>query len=107
MRVLLMLLAMLALALLAIGCVQDQFQNQATNVNNSIKTIALNCTVCYVDLEGGFYGLECGGKYLPINLPDEYKQDGLRVSVVAKPANVTTIYMWGVPVEILEIQELS
>jgi len=67
----------------------------------------LDCTVRYVDLEGGFYGLVCGDeKYYPINLPEEYKQDGLRVVAVVKPVNVVTAVMWGTPVEVLAIHKI-
>ena len=65
-------------------------------------------TVRYIRIEGGFYGIigDDGGKYLPLNLPKEFKVDGLRVRFTAKVRNVATIYMWGVPVEILSIERL-
>ena len=65
-------------------------------------------TVRYIRLEGGFYGIigDDGGKYLPLNMPKEFKVDGLRVRFTAKVRNVATIYMWGIPVEILSIERL-
>ena len=100
----------LMLAALLLGCTdihntnETQTGNEAENENESIM---LNCTVKYVDLEGGFYGLICGDeKYYPINLPEEYRQDGLRVSVVARITNATTFAMWGTPVEVLEIRKV-
>ena len=70
------------------------------------EIISTNGTIKYVSLEGGFYGIESdkGEKYLPLNLPEEFKKDGLRVWFKAKPKRVTGIYMWGKPVEILEIK---
>ncbi|MCD6192352.1 MAG: hypothetical protein J7L26_02650, partial [Candidatus Aminicenantes bacterium] len=70
------------------------------------EIISTNGTIKYVSLEGGFYGIETdkGEKYLPLNLPEEFKKDGLRVWFKAKLKRVTTIYMWGEPVEILEIK---
>ena len=58
--------------------------------------------VRYMEFEGGFYGIvsDQGDKYLPLNLEEEYKKDGLRVSFEAVPADVMTIQMWGIPVEI-------
>ncbi|MCH7505214.1 hypothetical protein IID04_06245 [PVC group bacterium] len=58
--------------------------------------------VRYMEFEGGFYGIvsDQGDKYYPLNLEEEYKKDGLRVSFEAVPADVMTIQMWGIPVEI-------
>ncbi|MDV2481116.1 DUF333 domain-containing protein [Methanoculleus sp. Wushi-C6] len=68
--------------------------------------ISGNGTVTYVDLEGGFYGIVGeGGRYLPVNLPEEFRQDGLRVRFVADPLKDTaTLQQWGTPVEIVEIE---
>lgn len=62
--------------------------------------------VVHMDLEGGFYGIqtEAGDKYMPINLADEYKVDGLAIVFKVKPRpDVMTITMWGTTVEITEI----
>ena len=64
----------------------------------------------YLPLEGGFYGIvtEKGERYLPLNLPEEFKKDGLKVWFKAKlRKDVATIYAWGKLVEILEIQEIG
>lgn len=63
-------------------------------------------TVVHMGLEGGFYGIqtEAGDKYMPINLADEYKEDGLEIIFKVKPRpDVMTITMWGTTVEIIEI----
>ena len=57
-------------------------------------------------LEGGFFGIRTdeGNEYLPINLDEEYRKSGLRVSFEAVPVDVMTIQMWGTPVEIKDIK---
>jgi len=66
-------------------------------------------TVQYINLEGGFYGIvgEDGNKYDPVNLPDEFKQDGLRVKFSAKILkDQMSIHMWGALIEITEIEKI-
>jgi hypothetical protein len=66
--------------------------------------------VKYIDLEGGFYGIvsDDGENYDPLNLPDEFKQDGLRVRFKARVAkNQNSFHMWGKLVYILEIEKLE
>ena len=105
MRSLAVAILVLMLAVLLLGCAE--VQTTTDDEENGNGNLTLNCTVRYIELEGGFYGLICGDeKYYPINLPEEYRQDGLRVSVVARIANVTTFAMWGTPVEILEIRKV-
>jgi hypothetical protein len=84
-----------------LGCINE---NKDSENNVQTQNMTLNCTVRYIDIEGGFYGLICGEEhYFPTNLPDEYKQDGLHICVKAKLSNVTTIYMWGKPIEVIEV----
>ena len=66
-------------------------------------------TVRYIDLEGGFYGIvaDDGTHYLPLNLPDEYAQDGARIAFTAQPEDVATTAMWGIPITILSIEWLN
>ena len=73
------------------------------------EIIAATGTIKYIPLEGGFYGIETdkGEKYLPLNLPAEFKEDGLRVKFKGKLRKVTTVYGWGKPVEILEIKKIG
>ena len=66
-------------------------------------------TINHINLEGGFYGLvaDDGRKYLPKDLPREFKVDGLRVRFQVRIlAGMATIYMWGTPVEVLSIEKL-
>ncbi len=64
--------------------------------------------VVYVDLEGGFYGIlsNLDEQYDPINLPIEYQQNGIPVYVVARIRDdLGSIHMWGIIIEILQINE--
>lgn len=88
--------ALLGLALT--GCFHDMDTMEGTG------------TVRFIDLEGGFYGIESddGEKLDPVNLRSEFEQDGLRVSYeVRLVKEVMTIHQWGTPVEILEMEALS
>ncbi len=73
------------------------------------KIISAEGTIKYIPLEGGFYVIETdeGEEYLPLNLPEEFKKDGLRVRFKGKLRKVTTIYGRGKPIEILEIEKIS
>ncbi len=87
-------------AVIAGGCVA--FGGEDTSTGH----ISGNGTVTYVDLEGGFYGIvaDDGERYLPENLPEDYRQDGLRVTFDADIVNDTaTIQQWGTPIEIVSV----
>ncbi len=89
-------------AVLACGCLGQDAANQEQQI------VAANGTITYVDLEGGFYGIvaEDGTRYLPLNLSEEYRVDGMNVTFVASVQEDTvTIQQWGTPVEILSIEE--
>ncbi|MDK2889932.1 MAG: hypothetical protein PWR21_564 [Methanoculleus sp.] len=70
------------------------------------RTVAANGTVTYVDLEGGFYGIvaDDGERYLPLDLNETYRVDGMRLTFVGEVARDTaTIQQWGTPVEIIDV----
>ncbi|GAB7015010.1 hypothetical protein [Methanogenium cariaci] len=92
------LLCLVAVAVLACGCTDGGTDNP--------DAVSGTGTVVYNDLEGGFYGIvtDDGTRYLPINMPDEFKQDKLPVTftgIVQK--DVVTIQQWGTPLELSEI----
>jgi len=72
-------------------------------------------TIVYNDFEGGFYGIVADSfipgypiNHLdPINLPQEYKGDGLRVwfKVRLRPFLIS-FHMWGIMVEIIEMHKI-
>lgn len=67
-------------------------------------------TIEFIDLEGGFFGIiTVGGEhYLPLNLPEEFRVDGLGVAFTARTApDTNTIYMWGIPVSILTMSKTT
>jgi hypothetical protein len=60
-----------------------------------------------VEIEGGCWVIETETEILlPINLPEEYRVDGLVVTFEAERApDVVTFCMLGIPVEILRIRQ--
>jgi len=61
----------------------------------------------YITLEGGFYGIigDDGVNYDPINLPENFRIDGLRVILTAiKREDLCSFHMWGIIIEIINIQ---
>ena len=63
-------------------------------------------TVTYKDIEGGFYAIDSvdGSKYDPINLPESFRKDGLKVKVTARlKKDVMSFHMYGVIIEIVHI----
>lgn len=70
-------------------------------------TISARGTVRYVDVEGGFYGLviESGERYYPLNLEENFREDGLAVSFRGELQEDTlTLQMWGTPLTITEME---
>jgi hypothetical protein len=64
----------------------------------------------YLTFEGGFYGIyaDSGAHYRPVNLPQAFAEDGIRVRFCAQPLEgVMSFRMWGIPVEIVEIESLG
>jgi len=63
----------------------------------------------YVELEGGFYGIEAenGRKYYPVNLPVNFQVHNKRVRFIARVlGNIATGTMWGSPITLLRIENL-
>jgi len=68
---------------------------------------AITGTVRYVNVEGGFYGIETddGTKLDPVNLPDRFKKDGLGIKArVETLQDQVSSHMWGQLVRILTIE---
>ncbi len=66
-------------------------------------------TICYIMLEGGFYGIvdENGRHYDPLNLPKDFRIDSLRVYFEGElRREIATFHMWGVPLYITHIEKL-
>ena len=66
--------------------------------------------VRWVDIEGGFYGIITpdGARYLPVNLPEGYRVDGVTVTFTGiSPPDLVSMQMWGEPVEIQTISTVN
>lgn len=80
------------------------------DLSSAAEEIIFVAHVRWISLEGGFYGLEAkdGRKFLPLNLPEEFRKNGLKIRVRGKiQKGIVTAYMWGTPLEILEIEILN
>jgi len=63
-------------------------------------------TVVHRDLEGGFYAIDGdnGRRYDPINLPQSFRKNGLRVKVTARRrTDVMSLHMYGSIIEVVNI----
>lgn len=64
----------------------------------------------FVDLEMGFWGIESedGKKYLPINMPEQLKENGALVSCKAiEVDDFVSMQMWGVPIKLVSFQTIG
>jgi hypothetical protein len=94
----------LAVFILA-GCMLIENQDAAPVRSD---TFEFQGTVLKNDLEGGFFAIEGddGKTYEPINLPEAFKQDGMRVkATVLIRKDFGSIHMVGDIVEIIDIVE--
>ncbi len=63
-------------------------------------------TVTYKNIEGGFYAIEGddGSKYDPVNLPESFRKDGLKVKVTARlKTDAMSFHMYGSIIDIVNI----
>jgi hypothetical protein len=63
-------------------------------------------TVVHKTIEGGFYAIDAdnGRRYDPINLPESFRKDGLRVKVTARRRrDAMSFHMYGAIIEIVNI----
>jgi len=70
------------------------------------KSLTFQGEVVLVEIEGGFYGIvdQNGQKYLPSNLPDVLKQNGLKVRGTAQlKSGKLGFKQWGKMIDIIEI----
>ena len=72
-----------------------------------VTSKVITATVRYIDLEGGFYGLETkdGEKYLAENLDDNLKADGTIIQFKVTPVTgVMTTQQWGQLVTLTDVR---
>jgi len=95
------IVAMIALGLLLVGAGCD-------SLDDTEGTVTIEGTVRYVQLEGGFWAIEGtdGRTYDPVNLPEKFQHDGMRVRVQAVIRDdLGGIHMVGPIIEIRAIEE--
>jgi len=68
--------------------------------------VELAAVIRFLDLEGGCWVIDAGsrGCYVPVNMPAEFRQGGLPVTVRVVPRDLASICMVGPVVEILSIR---
>lgn len=104
----------IAIILLTVGLFSVFVEDGDNTISNKTGTIHNTIsnktgTIQYIDLEGGFYGIvdDDGNKYGPVNLQDEFQEDGLRVKFSFKIlTNTVSTHMWGTLIELTEIQKI-
>jgi hypothetical protein len=68
-----------------------------------INNIAIRGEIVFLDFEGGFYGVIGNNEkhYDPINLPNEFQEEGLKILVIARISeNQISFHMRGIIIEI-------
>ena len=65
-------------------------------------------TVTHLSFENGAYGIidDQGNKYLPVNMPNQLKRDGAKVTFSYRKADVVTSVMWGQPIYIYSFETI-
>jgi hypothetical protein len=105
---LLLLVLMPCLALAAAGCARPEAK--PAGPERPGKDVVIAAVVRWIPVEGGFFGLVArdGAKYLPLNLPEGFRRDGLSVRVRGRlREEAVTAYMWGRPLMIHVIEVLE
>ena len=71
-----------------------------------IGTFEIMGTVIYEAMEGGFYAIHGndGRKYDPLNLPEPFRKEGLKVRVGARlKEDAVSFHMYGIVIEVVNI----
>lgn len=97
------LMAGIALVLIGTFTLSVQFVS-----NDGHAEIRQNGIVRYLSFEGGFFGIagDDGMNYDPINMPQEFKVDGLRVRFTANFTDYISYHQWGYVVKLVSIERL-
>lgn len=66
-------------------------------------------TIIYENLEGGIWAIKDkqGNILTPINMPEQLKHKGKKVSVTIKRVDMMTMTMFGDPVKIISFETLA
>lgn len=111
--------AVLSLMLALSGCgikevaTSRPSRDSATDINGTSEaekgSFEITGEITFKEIEGGFYAIEGndGRKYDPLNLPEDFRREGLAVKIVAeKKTGVMSARMYGTVIELLEISKL-
>lgn len=65
-----------------------------------MKSKRITGTVKWQSLEMGFWSIidEKGNEWLPVNMPEQLKKEGRKVTVTLREVDVMSPFMWGTPV---------
>jgi hypothetical protein len=99
-------IAILTMFVLSVHCAMNV--RHENNLRTDENTVTATGTIAFMRLEGGFFGIitDDGEKYLPINLPEEYQKDGLKVTFEGRlRPDISGIHMWGKYIELIRIDE--
>ncbi len=69
-----------------------------------MKAKTIKGKVTWQTLGTGFWGIidDNGGEWLPVNMPEQLKQDGKIVKVTIKETTgSSSVFMWGTPVKVI------
>ena len=83
-----------------------QAQSDESPAKPPSDTFQISGTVVYKDIEGGFFAIDAedGSKYDPINLPEAFRKDGLKVKATVRlEPEVMSAHMYGSVINILDI----
>lgn len=63
-------------------------------------------TVSFQNLEMGFWGIieDDGTKWMIVNMPEQLKKEGKKVSVTLRPIEAMSFSMWGTPARIIRFE---
>lgn len=89
----------LFLVLVVAGC---------ANVEQPGAALHFDGSIAYKEFEGGFWAVDAddGRKFFPLNLPETFRQDGLKVRVEAnEKSDVMDVHMYGTVIEIVTIDK--
>ena len=71
------------------------------------NVIQIEGSIKHFSYQGGFYGIEGddGKTYKPVDMTSNFKVEGVRVKVTAKPIEKEFLLPgWGIPIKILKIE---
>lgn len=106
----------LLLAVVVLGCDRNAATaadgmggTDGTDGTDEAGLLDVTGTIHHVPLEGGFHILrsDAGVEYRPLDLPEAFQEEGLRVRAELRPRDVMGFQMRGKPVEVVRIERVE